>query len=155
MRQRRVVLVQLPAPVVQAGSASGNVPLAAGCLGVAVDRAGLQDSWKVEVLHPSQGDHLGDTSLVDWIVRQQPDLLGFSLYLWNVERSLALAERVRGQVPGIHIVGGVRRSMKITNGCWSMGRSMGRRLESPNRRSQLCWQRLLGGETFRASPVMG
>ncbi|MEJ5348885.1 MAG: radical SAM protein [Desulfosoma sp.] len=46
----------------------------------------------------------GDQALVDWILSQNPDVVGFSCYVWNVERSLALARRLRARSPHVRIV---------------------------------------------------
>ncbi|ROR03485.1 B12-binding domain-containing radical SAM protein [Desulfosoma caldarium] len=49
----------------------------------------------------------GDAALEAWIVAQQPDLVGFSCYVWNVERSLAIARRLRARFPhALIVVGG-------------------------------------------------
>lgn len=48
----------------------------------------------------------GDAALEAWILAQQPDLVGFSCYVWNVERSLAMARRLRARCPEARIVVG-------------------------------------------------
>ena len=83
-------LVQLPVPPPAALAATGNVPLAAGCLGVAARVHGLERRLRIDVLEPDATDALGDTLLADRIARDEPDFVGFSLYLWNSERSLHL-----------------------------------------------------------------
>jgi hypothetical protein len=84
---RRLRLVQLPVPQPAAYAATGNVPLAAGCLGVAARVHGLGDALALDVLPPEATDVLGDTRLADRLSRDEPEFLGLSLYLWNVERS--------------------------------------------------------------------
>jgi len=103
MKQLR--LVQLPVPQPAALSATGNVPLAAGCLGVSakvhgLDRRGLS----LDVVAPSITDSYGDTHLADHIARDEPDFVGFSLYLWNVERSLHLAREVKRRSPRTRVL---------------------------------------------------
>jgi hypothetical protein len=92
-------LVQLPVPPPAALAATGNVPLAAGCLGVAARVHGLEQRLAIEVLEPAATDALGDTLLADRIARDEPELVGFSLYLWNSERSLHLAREVKRRSP--------------------------------------------------------
>ncbi|MEY4508161.1 MAG: hypothetical protein RLZZ450_283 [Pseudomonadota bacterium] len=96
----RLALVQLPIPQPAAMAATGNVPLAAGCLGVSARVHGLgARGLTLEVVPPSITDAYGDTLLADHIARSEPDFLGLSLYLWNVERSLHLAREVKRRSP--------------------------------------------------------
>ena len=83
----------MPPPAALA--ATGNVPLAAGCLGVAARVHGFGDRVDVEVVAPSITDGFGDTRLAELIAADEPDYLGLSLYLWNVDRSLQLAREVK------------------------------------------------------------
>ena len=104
---RRLRLVQLPVPQPAAYAATGNVPLAAGCLGVAARMHGLGDTLALDVLRPEATDALGDTRLADHVARDEPEFLGLSLYLWNVERSLHLAREVKRRSPRtIVLIGG-------------------------------------------------
>src|SRR5947209_9375474 len=90
-RVRKLRLVQLPVPPPAALAATGNVPLAAGYLAVAAQVHGLHRRLHIEVVEPAVTDALGDTLLADHLARDEPDFVGFSLYLWNSERSLHLA----------------------------------------------------------------
>jgi hypothetical protein len=92
-------LVQLPVPQPAVYSATGNVPLAAGCLAVAARRQGLLDHVALDVVDPSVTDTLGDTLLADHVARGEPEFVGLSLYLWNTERSLHLAREVKRRSP--------------------------------------------------------
>jgi sulfatase maturation enzyme AslB (radical SAM superfamily) len=101
----RLCLVQLPVPQPAALAATGNVPLAAGYLGVAAHVHGLPErGLSIEVVEPAITDAYGDTQLADHIARQEPELVGFSLYLWNVERSLYLAREVKRRSPRTRVV---------------------------------------------------
>src|SRR3954471_2561727 len=102
---RKLRLVQLPVPPPAALAATGNVPLAAGCLAVAARAAGLR-GVDVEVVPPAATDALGDTLLAALCARGEPDLLGLSLYLWNTERSLHLAREVKRLSPRTRVVVG-------------------------------------------------
>src|SRR3954468_22705715 len=104
---KRLRLVQLPVPQPAALAATGNVPLAAGCLGVSAPVPGLgQRGLAIEVVPPSVTDVYGDTLLADYIARDEPEFVGFSLYLWNVERSLHLAREVRRRSPRTKVLVG-------------------------------------------------
>ena len=102
---KRLRLVQLPIPQPAALAATGNVPLAAGCLGVSARVHGLAArGLSIEVVPPAITDSYGDTMLADYLARDEPDYLGFSLYLWNVERSLHLAREVRRRSPRTRVL---------------------------------------------------
>src|SRR4051794_36605058 len=103
---RKLRLVQLPVPQPAAFAASGNVPLAAGSLGVAARVHGFDRQLGIEVLPPSLTDRLGDTLLADRIAWDEPEFVGFSLYLWNVERSLHLAREIKRRSPRTTILVG-------------------------------------------------
>ncbi|HEY6911963.1 MAG TPA: radical SAM protein [Myxococcales bacterium] len=103
---KKLRLVQLPVPPPAALAATGNVPLAAGCLGVAARVHGLEKDVAIEVVEPAVTDALGDSLLADHIARDEPDFVGFSLYLWNSERSLHLAREVKRRSPRTRVLVG-------------------------------------------------
>ncbi len=97
-------LAQLPVPPPAAFAATGNVPLAAGALGVAARVAKLDQQLSIQVVPPATTDRMGDAALADHIARDEPELLGLSLYLWNVERSLHLAREVKQRSPRTRVL---------------------------------------------------
>ena len=101
---KKLRMVQLPVPPPAALAATGNVPLAAGCLAVSARVHGLADRLQLEVVEPAVTDALGDTLLADFLARDEPDLVGFSLYLWNSERSLHLAREVKRRSPKTRVL---------------------------------------------------
>lgn len=103
MAPLRVLLVQLPVP----NNPGTNTPLAAGYLKAyaqAQDSADVQA--EITILPRQLADHAGDALLVDEIIAHAPDLLGFSLYTWNSERSLAVAQQVKARLPDLLVIGG-------------------------------------------------
>lgn len=99
----RVLLVQLPVP----NNPVTNVPLAAGYLKAYAQAQGIDGVHaEITILPRRLADHAGDALLVQAIVAQAPDLLGFSLYTWNSERSLELARRVKALLPDLVVIGG-------------------------------------------------
>jgi radical SAM superfamily enzyme YgiQ (UPF0313 family) len=101
-RKLRVLLVQLPVP----NNPTTNTPLALGYLKAYAYAQGLLDQVEIEILPRALADHAGDALLVNEIVARQPDLLGFSLYTWNSERSLSIAAGVRQRLPGLPVIVG-------------------------------------------------
>lgn len=99
-------MVQLPVPQPASFAATGNVPLAAGALAVAARVHRLDRDLSIEVVQPEVTDQLGDTALADRVADGQPEFVGLSLYLWNVERSLHLAREIKQRSPGTTILVG-------------------------------------------------
>lgn len=95
-----VLLVQLPLNGTAAFEPTGNTPLAAGMLAAA---AGLPPE---ALLDGTEADTLGDRALVDAIVRRKPGIVGFTLYSWNVERSIYIASRLRRALPDAKLLAG-------------------------------------------------
>ena len=85
---KNVLLVQLPIPQINYGRQTGNIPLGAACLKQAA--AALPDV-QVDILPESVAAYMGDAALVRLIVSRKPDIVGFTVYNWNVERSLHIA----------------------------------------------------------------
>ncbi len=98
----RVLLTQLPVP----NNPLLNTPLAAGYLKAYAAARGLLEWVDIEILPRAIADHAGDAMLVEEIVARRPDLLGLSLYTWNSERSLAVAQRVRERLPDLRVLAG-------------------------------------------------
>lgn len=99
-----VLLLQLPIPPPGAEPIRGNVPLAAGYLKLFAGRRGLDDAPDIEIFPPALANALGDQALVEAILLRRPRLLGFSCYVWNVERSLWIAERLKRSRPELVVV---------------------------------------------------
>jgi len=98
----RVLLVQLPIPRLNFGQITGNIPLGGACLKEAVSDLSRVD---VELLPESVVSYLSDGALEDRVCRINPDVVGFSVFSWNLDRSLYLAEKLK-QGTGCRIVFG-------------------------------------------------
>lgn len=98
----KVLLAQLPVP----NNPATNVPLAAGYLKAYAHARGLLEQATIEILPRTLADQAGDAALVEAIVAAAPDLLGLSLYTWNSERSLAVAQRIKQRLPELLVVAG-------------------------------------------------
>jgi len=109
---RKVLLVQLPIPPLGPTQIRGNVPLAAAYLKLFVERKGLGHFYTIEVFPTRQANTLGDHALVETLAGRDPWLVGFTCYLWNIERTLWVACELKRQCPDIRIVLG---GPEITN----------------------------------------
>jgi radical SAM superfamily enzyme YgiQ (UPF0313 family) len=98
------LLVQLPIPPPGPGAVEGNVPLAAAYLKLFARRRGLDEFYDIELLPPALADRLGDQALIEAILARQPSLVGFTCYLWNVERSLWIAQRLKERRPDVKVL---------------------------------------------------
>jgi radical SAM superfamily enzyme YgiQ (UPF0313 family) len=101
---KRVVLVQLPIPTAGPARVRGNVPLAAGFLELYALRQGLNQHYRFEILSPAKANVLSDAGLVREILGRRADWVGFTCYLWNIERVLNVAAELKRREPGIRIV---------------------------------------------------
>jgi radical SAM superfamily enzyme YgiQ (UPF0313 family) len=103
-KRRHVLLVQLPIPPLGPGTIRGNVPLAAGYLKLFAEGKGLGAFYEIAILPAHAANTLGDQALVEAIVRRRPWLVGFTCYVWNIERTLWIARELKHRLPGLRIV---------------------------------------------------
>ena len=100
---KRVLLIQLPIPHLNFGRQTGNIPLGAAYLKQAA--AEIQNVC-VDIIPESIVSYLGDAALIRYILALMPDIIGFTGFCWNIERSLYLATAIKAHyLPGI-IFGG-------------------------------------------------
>ena len=109
---RKVLFVQLPIPPAGPAPIHGNVPLAAGYLILHARSRGLDRHFEFEILPPKICNYHSDIGLVEEILARDPDMVGFSCYLWNIDRTLWIASHLKRQRPEIVIVLG---GPEITN----------------------------------------
>src|SRR5438132_12335280 len=102
--RRTVLLVQLPIPPLGPAPIRGNVPLAAAYLKLFAERQGLGPDYAIDLLPAAEANALGDRALVAAIAERDPWLVGFTCYLWNVERVLWIARELKRRRPGVRIV---------------------------------------------------
>ena len=107
-----MLFVQLPIPPAGPSSIFGNVPLAAGYLILFARSRGLHDHFQFEILPPKICNYASDLGIVSEIVKRQPAIVGFSCYLWNIDRTLWIASQLKRLCPEILIVLG---GPEITN----------------------------------------
>jgi radical SAM superfamily enzyme YgiQ (UPF0313 family) len=101
---RRIHLVQLPIPPVGPQPIRGNVPLAAGYLKLFAQQRGLESCFDIQLFPPRDANTLGDQGVVEAILERHPWMVGFTCYLWNIERTLWIAQRIKARRPEVRIL---------------------------------------------------
>ncbi|MBI5757286.1 MAG: cobalamin B12-binding domain-containing protein, partial [Planctomycetales bacterium] len=102
--RRHVLLIQLPIPQPGLEPAKANVPLAAGYLKLHARNAGLEEQYEIDILPTPLANTLGDQALVAEILDRDPWLVGFTCYLWNIDRTLWISERLKERRPELRII---------------------------------------------------
>ena len=87
-----VLLLQLPVPRLNYGVQTGNIPLGAACLKQA---AGILPEMQIDILPESVASYLGDAAIMEILIERKPDIVGFTVYCWNLSRSLFFAEKLK------------------------------------------------------------
>ncbi len=105
--RRRILLIQLPIPQPGMEPAEGNVPLAAGYLKLLARLRGMEDSYEIDILPARLANRLSDRGLVAEILARDPWLVGWTCYLWNIDRSLEISRLVKEARPEVRmLIGG-------------------------------------------------
>jgi len=102
----KVLFVQLPLQEPGTDGASANIPLAAGYLVAYALSRGLLSRGEWQILNRNVQDFGSDSAIVDAIAAAKPDIVSFSLYAWNLERSLYVASRLAQVLPRARLVAG-------------------------------------------------
>jgi radical SAM superfamily enzyme YgiQ (UPF0313 family) len=102
--RRRVVLVQLPIPPLGPATIRGNVPLAAAYLKLYAERKGLGAFYDIDIIPATEANTLGDRALVEALADREPWLVGFTCYVWNIDRTLWVARALKDRRPEVRIV---------------------------------------------------
>jgi radical SAM superfamily enzyme YgiQ (UPF0313 family) len=106
MSRRRVLLVQLPIPPAGPAPVRGNVPLAGAYLKMYAELRGLGERYDIEILPTAEANNFGDAALVEAIAAREPWLVGFTCYLWNIDRTLWIAEQLKLRRPEMLVLVG-------------------------------------------------
>ena len=104
---RRALLVQLAHALNDRNhwfSNKENVPLAAGYLRAMARSRGLTSAVDVSILEPELADFAGDAALLEALSERDVDVLGLSLYPWNLMRSLRLATALKERRPELVVI---------------------------------------------------
>ncbi|MGC9324195.1 MAG: B12-binding domain-containing radical SAM protein [Desulfomonilia bacterium] len=98
----RIALLQLPLQSQDYSYSIENIPLAAGYLAsYAHSTCGHE---RMAICPPEIMNIGGDAALLNWLEDQEPHVVGFSCYLWNIDRTLYLCRRIRELLPETDIL---------------------------------------------------
>jgi len=103
---RRLLWIQLGLPDPDGAFATSNLPAAAGYVLSWCRSRGLLGGYDCAILGHQAATVAGDPALLAEVLRHEPDVLCLSCYMWNVERSLWLARRVKEARPETLVVAG-------------------------------------------------
>jgi hypothetical protein len=98
----KAALIQLPVQSHDYGYSIENVPLAAGYL---ASYAALHDPAIEIFICPGSIANLGgEAAILRWIDDVRPDIIGFSCYVWNIDRTLYLCSIIKERMERCLIV---------------------------------------------------
>lgn len=100
----KLLLTQLPLPATVHEPEDASQPLAAALLLSHAARHGVLAGVEASILPAELASTAGDRALVEAIARQRPDIVGFSVSVWNVDRTLWLARRLKEELPRLQVV---------------------------------------------------
>lgn len=102
-----ICFIQLPPPDTTNTVFKANIPLAAGYImayAIAGNKSYLN---KMQIVPKQIMNHGGDEMLVNWLISSGANVFAFTCYMWNIERSLYLAQRIKESVNNsLIIIGG-------------------------------------------------
>lgn len=97
---KKIILMQLPIQGADFFFSHENIPLAPAYLHAIASEIGME----VEILPDPLMSYGSDKAILNYILEAQPDLVGMSCYVWNVERSLFLTKEIKKFLPSCLVV---------------------------------------------------
>jgi len=82
----------------------GNVPLAGAYIKLWAARSGLDSFYDIQLVPTAEANALGDRALAAALAARKPWLVGFTCYLWNIERTLWIAQELKRLCREVQIV---------------------------------------------------
>jgi len=103
---KKAVFVQIPGTPVWPEDIFENVPYGAGALVSYLRKHIKKGDTDFIIPDYHKVNILGDEALIDYLTSLKPDILLFTVYLWNVERSLYIAEKIKEKLDLLVVFGG-------------------------------------------------
>ena len=97
--KKKLLFIQLPIPRLKLACEDHNVPVAAYALQAYLQTQSLSRHLDIHLLDPSLQNYGADETILREILAVAPDVIGFSLFCWNLERSLTLAQWIQEAYP--------------------------------------------------------
>ncbi len=91
----------MPVPEIQPLYNEGNIPLAAGYLQTYAEANASSPTLDIRIIPRHIANFGGDAAILEWLMESQAGIVGFTSYMWNVERNILIARRLKKQIPGI------------------------------------------------------
>lgn len=101
-----ISLLQLPIPEIHQLYTQGNIPLAAAYIKAAAIAAGTLHTNDISILPREKLNHAGDAAILKLIADTSPTMIGFTCYMWNIERNLYIARQLKEKNQDIAIIMG-------------------------------------------------
>ncbi len=102
-RKKLIYGLQLPHP----SHTTSNIPLALGYLAAYLAQTNIAGEVQMRIAPSEVNDAMGDSQLIRFLCDMHPDLLAFSVYPWNIERTISLSRRIKARLGcGVSIVFG-------------------------------------------------
>lgn len=92
---KKLLFIQLPIPRLKLLADDHNIPVAAYYLHAYLQGQPIAEFIQSHVLDPVIQNYGSDETILRAIEAIAPDIIGFSLFCWNIERSLYLAKRLK------------------------------------------------------------
>jgi radical SAM superfamily enzyme YgiQ (UPF0313 family) len=101
-----IKLLQLPIPEVHDLYTQGNIPLAAGYLKAAALEKGVLEDEAIQIIPRDMANYAGDTAILEWILQDNTNIVGFTNYMWNIDRNIHLAKKIKKTNPDTFVIFG-------------------------------------------------
>lgn len=89
--KKYIYALQLPHPSYH----SSNIPLSLGYLAAYLRSSDLAADVEMQIAPAIINDHMGDSQLIKHLGDLKPDLLAFSVYPWNIERTISISKKLK------------------------------------------------------------
>ena len=97
--KKKLILVQLSGDI-------PTIPLAAGYLKAMAYKVGLLRYVDIETTNFFLNNKAGEETIVSSILEKKPFCLGFSCYVWNMEKSIYIINKIKSRRPDIKVICG-------------------------------------------------